>query len=552
MKYLMLMVCAVALAQDKAPGGVEGRVVHAQTGAPLRKVTVSLRTSNAGIGPGGQASLPATALSALTDEQGRYVIDEAPPGSYVIVAEKPGMLRRAFNPTEDAIVGAMVVVKSGEVLRGMDIRLTPQGVVAGRVTDEDGAPVSGLLVAAMQSMRLVGQQLMGTAGSAQTDDRGEFRLAGLRPGKYVIGVRGQPLVSMGESAPPSREKKPRMMMMNTYYPGVSDVASAKTVEVGPGQVVSGIEMQMKLGPTYRVSGKVVQTGKMKPTRVSMLNLKDGMSSLNLMGNTTSLRADGTFDLFEVPPGNYVLSVLAGTSMSQVVGRADLNVVDAHLDGVVVETVQGMTLKGKVSLDESALAYQKESGKPVVTGALEVALTNGLRTMWAGAVAKVSADGSFELAGVMPGKAMISMRGVPEEMWVKSIVVGEQDVTGREVDLPGTGTMETTVVLGYGKGQVKGLVKNERGDGMPGVAVVVVPEPYAAFRIDRVKMVSTNLKGEFDMEQLPVGAYRLNVLPSGENVALYDEEIMAKYMKKGEVIRVEAGGVVEKVIVAGKP
>ena len=65
-------------------------------------------------------------------------------------------------------------------------------------------------------------------------------------------------------------------------------------------------------------------------------------------------------------------------------------------------------------------------------------------------------------------------------------------------------------------------------------------------------MSTNLKGEFDMEQLPVGAYRLNVLPTGENVALYDEEIMAKHMKKGEVIRVEAGGVVEKVIVAGKP
>ena len=63
-------------------------------------------------------------------------------------------------------------------------RMLPTAVISGRVTDEDGDPMSGVRVIAQK--KNPGKATRESAAAATTNDLGEYRLAGLFPGQYWI------------------------------------------------------------------------------------------------------------------------------------------------------------------------------------------------------------------------------------------------------------------------------------------------------------------------------------------------------------------------------
>ena len=77
--FLLLLIALIAprrlAAQDAAPGAVQGRVVDAETGQPLLGAHVFLNNSTRG---------------ATTNAEGRYRLDNLPPGSSEIVASMLG------------------------------------------------------------------------------------------------------------------------------------------------------------------------------------------------------------------------------------------------------------------------------------------------------------------------------------------------------------------------------------------------------------------------------------------------------------------------------
>jgi hypothetical protein len=78
------------------------------------------------------------------------------------------------------------------------IKLTPQAVVTGRVTDESGDPVPGAQVIALSSIVISGKRTVQPAQSTATNDLGEYRLAGLRAGRFVFCAQ-TPMVPPGET-----------------------------------------------------------------------------------------------------------------------------------------------------------------------------------------------------------------------------------------------------------------------------------------------------------------------------------------------------------------
>jgi len=76
-------------AQAAKPATVAGRIVNATTGAPIRRVSVTLRPFGAPGGAGfvGEA-MPAAPYAATTDAEGKFRIEQVEPGSYRLMAER--------------------------------------------------------------------------------------------------------------------------------------------------------------------------------------------------------------------------------------------------------------------------------------------------------------------------------------------------------------------------------------------------------------------------------------------------------------------------------
>src|SRR5207248_8888823 len=80
-------------------------------------------------------------------------------------------------------------------------RLIPWGVIAGRVLDEEGEPLPWAQVSALREVYSNGKRRLSPEALVPTNDLGEFRLFGLKPGRYFVSARykaGLHIVGRGE------------------------------------------------------------------------------------------------------------------------------------------------------------------------------------------------------------------------------------------------------------------------------------------------------------------------------------------------------------------
>ncbi|HEX8116900.1 MAG TPA: carboxypeptidase-like regulatory domain-containing protein, partial [Pyrinomonadaceae bacterium] len=234
-------VVNVAAAPTPAPSpapsksSLTGRVVG-DSGEPLSDVSVAIMPRGSGvrrIGP---------PLTVNADENGGFKFEGLDPGLYEVSASQPG-----FVAETDTLTGRL----PGPYRPGDDItlRLVKGGVITGTVYDGQGQPVVSLNVRAVRVRDLDG----GTppfpfpaSAEDRTDDRGVYRIYGLRPGLYVVyagGYGGSPFGYAGYGEAP------------TFYPsGTRDTAAE--VSVRAGQEVGGTDIRLREDPARRVSGTV--------------------------------------------------------------------------------------------------------------------------------------------------------------------------------------------------------------------------------------------------------------------------------------------------------
>jgi len=98
------------------------------------------------------------------------------------------------------------------------------GNFTGRITDETGKPLIGVPVQALQyGINVAGERELQQFRAVVSDDRGDYRLFALAPGRYYIGIGGS---ATGRRSAANYEF--------SYYPGVSDITQAATLEIFPG------------------------------------------------------------------------------------------------------------------------------------------------------------------------------------------------------------------------------------------------------------------------------------------------------------------------------
>jgi hypothetical protein len=123
---------------------------------------------------------------------------DVPAGRYRFLATRTGYVDQHYQSTGDD-TGAVLALQAGQEVKDVLFRMTLAAVFTGRVNDEDGETMALIQVVALRrppdeevedrkDSPSRGQELR-PAGMAQTDDRGQYRIFGLKAGEYYIMQR---------------------------------------------------------------------------------------------------------------------------------------------------------------------------------------------------------------------------------------------------------------------------------------------------------------------------------------------------------------------------
>ena len=167
---LSLLVAGNSWAQQ-ANAAIEGQVLNSVTNAPVRKAVVNLYYHEK---PGSSLTLPVEA-----DLSGRFEFKGLQPGAYEIDAEGVGY----YGSMAIGLPGKSVpsfTLSAGQTLTAITLRLTPGSAVSGRIADEDDDPLAGIQVHLFRWLYSSGGKELRETGHSDTDDRGRYRISGIR------------------------------------------------------------------------------------------------------------------------------------------------------------------------------------------------------------------------------------------------------------------------------------------------------------------------------------------------------------------------------------
>jgi hypothetical protein len=496
-----------AKAKDEK-GSLEGRVVNASSGDPLKKVSLTLAR-------GGNA--PA-ATKTESDEEGRFAFRDLDPGRYTLMGDKAGFARQAYGARSNPTSGSALFLPAGQQMKDLVFKMSPGAAIFGKVLDEDGEPVTGAVVTIARTVYKNGDAQMVLAGSASTNDLGEYRIGGLTSGTYVVFAANRNVLSglTGANNKPAADGAERDYV-TTYYPNSVDPTAAAPVQLTPGGEAGGINIRLAKTDTFRVRGKVSGGPEGKQT-VVVLAPKSGSKSVTGASTARSAiaREDGTFEIAGVTPGAYtVVSFSGDLSSGMLIGSQDVQVGKEHVSGVAVGLRTGGEVTGSVVVDGPAPASFKDLKVTlaVAPGGVNLSAPSG----------PVSDDGKFTLKNVPSARYQAQVTGAPDNSYVKSVKFGGEEAPDDGFAFSGAaGGLEITLSLAGA--QVEGAVLNADKEPALDATVVLIP---ASGRSSLYREARTDQKGSFTFKGIPPGEYKALAWEDVETAPYKDPEYLKK-------------------------
>ena len=533
-----LLLMPLALAAQTTPGDsctVSGQVSNALTGEPVRRALVALQRID--------MASPNVMINSrvgntvATDAAGKFDITGIAPGKYRLSAERSGFIVAQYGSRGPGKAGTLLTLEAGQKSSDLAIRLTPHGVIAGRVLDDEGEPVPNANVQVSRLQYIQGRKQMSRTNGASTNDLGEYRVFALPPGRYYVSA---------ETRPNSMQPQAEDEYVTTWFPRTADAAAAAPIDLTPGTQLHNIDIPLARMHTVMVRGRVVNEagpplgGENAPhTNLSVMLARNNamMEGGGFTRSNASVTPQGNFEFRGVTPGSYFVVGLANTSKRTVQSRTPIQVGSSNVEGIILAIRGGVPVSGQVRVEgetTKSIAAVRVSLQPAeFVGIQFVAL----------AAQQVKQDGTFQWDDVGADRYTVSANGLPEGFYLKSVRSANLDVLAGGLEIAGGSPAPLDVVLSPRAGQVTGTVLDPKTQ-KPAAMMTVVLVPQEKERRDRQEFyqtANTDFSGQFTFKSVTPGEYRVYAWEEAEYGVWMDPDFMKPLESQGEAVSVPEGG-----------
>jgi len=474
---------SVPAGPPKKPGSVAGTVTNSVTGEAIKKATVTLHSFRQRI-----------AYVAVSDAEGHFrMASVEPDSSYTVTAACPG-----FTPEQ--MPSRPIPVNEEQAVTGVSVKLSPLGIIAGKVLNEDGDPLSGVSVQAMQVNYQMGARQMRLVRSVQTDDRGEYRLFDLPVGRTFVTAILRDNMNMVQMARVLlHSDQPEQQYPATFYPAATDMAGATPTPMIAGAEVGGIDFHLHKVPVYHIRGRAVDAQSKEPVHGVSLTSSLCAFRLENMGlqKFVPLQPDGTFDISGAVPGLYCLRVQQSQPGHSSFAQQTVSVAGKDVDDVVVSVAPGGDMPGTVLFEGAPPDNFKNFRVLLLPVDGPGSYPNAL----------VKPDNTFVLPDVFPIPYELQQMPAPPGFYLKSIQYGERDASDGRLNVTAAGT-PLTLVLASDSAPVLVTVQSPEGSPALGVTVVLAPGGRYALRRDLIRFGYIAPNGSSTIPGVAPGEYKI--------------------------------------------
>lgn len=458
--FLLLAAAARGADGDLSLGGV---VVNSRTGEPVNRALVQIVRYQTAVSPAqdGRPRAPRSPLTSMTftDASGRFRFDALAAGNCLVSVQKPQFV------AEDRGQNLVELTASRDDLT---LKITPLGVITGKVTDQNGEPKRGVNVVALSTQIVDGLRQTQTDRNVTTDDRGIYRMWNVSPGKYVIkaaGWSGGTFLYAGDSQPQffaDESFKP------VYFGGGKSLDSAAAIRIEPGTEATA-DVAIQLEPAFKIRGSLANFVPRRTVKFELLSGDEDVSAgrAGVNGDT------GRFEVQFVADGSYIVRATQG----QTSGELPVTVSGADVSGVTVSLAGSVEVKGRVTVTNLP-PDTPSAGRPARRPNRQFCMLSLYPGRGRAGRAYSSRPGAGEeiaISDVMPGVYRVAAQCFGA--YVQSMFSGNQDLlTNPLLTVPPEGTPPPIEVIAkLGGGAIHGTVSFSSPSKRPVVRVLLAPQ-----------------------------------------------------------------------------
>lgn len=483
-------------------GSIGGRVT--MSGKPVARARVIVTTGTAFMGK--------SVGKATTDATGVFRVGNLPTGSYRLLVVAGALVNENNGETYN---GKVITLGPGEQIEDLEIGLRSGGVITGRVTDGENRPVVGQKVSLLRLEKnpTTGEELPvpfsfgpnTIAGKFQTDDRGIYRLYGLPPGRYLVGVGQLPTSNLITIATGGQGyDKP------AFHPKGSDWKTATAIDLAAG-VVEG-ERDIVVGAKedlFTIAGKLVDD----QTDAPVPNFSVGLTAKTPGGGTATVNIQsdrqGEFRISQIKPGDYQIDASALSQENDFYNEPfPVKVKNEDLRDLVVRLKRGVTVSGTVLPPNGASSGSIDFSKYDLN--LQPIQSNGLP----GRGAVLGPDGSFRVKGLGPGTYRFLLIRFSEgrarrDLFVSGVQRNGVLVSQTEIEIGSESIGDLRLQTRNGGGKLRGEIRFVGGQRERGVQYTVsATSSDPAF--PGIGSAEVDDRGMFFIDGLLPGPYQLRI------------------------------------------
>lgn len=477
----------------------DGSVVNSITREPVVRAHVSFNAAG-------------SSYTTTTDSGGRWAMASLACAPGQLIVTRPGFMN-SNGPGRGAVGLRSITLVPGSPARDLATDLVPQAVAWGKVVDMDSDPVQNAQVILLALRVVDGRPRFQQAGQAMTNDLGEYRIANIAQGKYVLCVHPNQQVGVLQAAS-------QPIPVESCYPGPLEAGAASAMQFPAGRD-NKVDFTVKEVLPVHVRGTISGMPEGRGIGVNIVPRNtnvDGGGGRNIPGNVRN----GTFD-FRVVAGSYMLTADYFEAGKRLTARVPIEVGSADLDNVEVHLDSGFTVNG-------AVHTISQSGKTAALPQFGITLrpaepVNGTSQL------KWDADHtSFTFNEMLPGNYRLDVFP-PAPYYVKSATLGGQDVLGSEAAIA-LGAGPIVVTLSDDGGSIEGDVVDSSGQ-PTSAGVMLVHGP-------RATTINVSPAGHFRFQNIAPGDYMIYAWDDAAQVQYAVPEWMRRYAGGGLPVSVSAG------------